>query len=432
MKLRTKALLVALMAFGAATLLTGCGSEPTPYEENDKEDYTVSVKYDANGGTFTTNTSVIVDSYQVSDKIALLSPDDSRRGNDAFTAVKAGHFLAGWYAERTETGKDEEGNPIYTYANKWDFEKGLLEVDKSKEYTSAEPVMTLYAAWVPMFEFAIYSLDTGEYMSSYTFDPTVENSLQLPKWDEETGALEMFKFPDNAGYTFTGLYLDEAGTQAVEGEALVHNGVVNEATGVAENPVMKVYADWKEGEWFHIYNAEQFIENASVNGCYEIHADLDFTDKNWPSSLMYGNFAGRIEGNGHTMSNIQVTQTNSSKVNAGLFGALTENAVIQDVNFSNVTFTIEKGIMKMGSSYGLFAGSIAEKAQVSNVSVLSSKLQIDSKAFFGVDDYSIGLVCGMGNPAVLTTADISYAVVGENPENMQITVNGNEVIVENK
>ncbi|MBQ5837379.1 MAG: hypothetical protein IIW39_01780, partial [Clostridia bacterium] len=106
MKTAKKALLLILSAVLAALVLTSCGGLETPYDKNNEENYTVSVKYDANGGFFTTNTSVIVDSYNVNDipknangnvDIALLAPDASERGNDAFKAVKNGYFLAGWY-----------------------------------------------------------------------------------------------------------------------------------------------------------------------------------------------------------------------------------------------------------------------------------------------------------------------------------------------
>ena len=62
MKQKIKVLLLTALTLGSMCLFTACGSEQTPYEINDKENYTVSVKYDANGGVFTTNTSVIVDS----------------------------------------------------------------------------------------------------------------------------------------------------------------------------------------------------------------------------------------------------------------------------------------------------------------------------------------------------------------------------------
>ena len=436
--MKIKAIVIALLTLGAATLFTGCAADKTPYEKNDAENYSVSVKYDANGGVFTTNTSVIVDSFNISGmtanaqgnaEIALLSPDNSLRGNDAFTAVKNGYFLAGWYEKRTET-LDENGNAIYVYENKWDFDKDVLEVDASKEYSSKEPVMTLYAAWVPMFEIEFYSLNSGELLDTYVFDPTLGNELQLPKWDEKSGAIEMYKFPKQNGYTYDGVYLDAEGKNPVTTEALVHSGTVDYNNGMGKNSTMKVYVDYIEGDWFHIYTAEQFIKNASVNGYYEIYADLDFSDEVWPTSLMYGNFNGKINGNGHTFKNITFRQTNNSKVNAGLFGNLTEKASISDVRFENVNFTIQAGTRVAGTNYGLFAGSISDAAQISNVKILSSTLKIDSKCYFGVTDYTIGLVCGMGNADVIAGAEITCEATGDNPGNVQIAVSGNQVTVE--
>ena len=436
MKMRIKLLLLTLVTL---CLATACGSDKTPYEVNDEENYTVSVKYDANGGVFTTNTSVIVDSYNIADlktnsegkvEIALLTPDNENRGNDAFTATKNGYFLAGWYAVRTEDGKDADGNTLYTYGDKWDFEKDLLEVDANKTYSSQEPVITLYAAWVPLFEIEFYSLVSGEYMSSYQYDPTLVDEIKVPAWDEKTGAVEMYKFPENNGYTFNGAYLDEAGSQKVETAVVEHPGKVDYATGTAEDAVMKIYVDWIEGEWYHIYTVEQFLDNASIKGNYEIHADLDFAGETWPSSLTYGNFTGSIKGNGHKFSNIEFRQNNNSKVNAGLFGNLTKDASITDLTFENVTFKIEKGTRVAGTSYGLFAGTIAQEATITNVNILNSKLLIDSGCYFGVKDYSIGLLCGTGNYAVVPNAQITCEATGDNPDKVQITVDGNEVTLE--
>lgn len=430
MKLKIKAGLIALLGLATITFVTGCSGDKTPYEINNDENYTVSVKYDANGGTFTTNTSVIVDSFNPDeqDKIALLDPNHPDRGNDAFEAAKNGYFLAGWYAERIET-TDDEGNTIYSYSDKWDFDKDLLEVDKSKEYSADKPILTLYAAWVPLFEIEFYSLDSGEYMESYTFDPMTVEAIKVPAWDEKTGAIEMYQFPEKSGYTYNKAYFDKEGQEPLDTETLVHPGTVDYETGMAENSVLKLYVDWIEGEWYHIYNAEQFAENASISGNYEIHADLDFADEIWPTSLMYGNFTGSIKGNGYTMKNIELTQTNNSKVNAGLFGYLTETANISDLTFENVTFTLKKGTRVVGTSYGLFAGTISDTATISNVKILGSSLKIDSACYFGVDDYSIGLVCGMGNANVVDTAEITCEVVGKNPEKLNVIVNGNEVTI---
>ena len=57
-------------------------------------------------------------------------------------------------------------------------------------------------------------------------------------------------------------------------------------------------------------------------------------------------------------------------------------------------------------------------------------IQIDSDCYFGVNDYSIGLVCGSGNPALIPNAQITCVPTGDNPESVQITVEGNDVTVE--
>ena len=64
MQMKHKKILLVL-ALVLAFVLAGCGAEESPYSVNDSQGYTVSVKYDANGGIFTTNTSVMVDSYDI-------------------------------------------------------------------------------------------------------------------------------------------------------------------------------------------------------------------------------------------------------------------------------------------------------------------------------------------------------------------------------
>lgn len=439
MKTKTK-ILISLLSLLLVGLFAGCSANTTPYVTNDDENYTVSVRFDANGGVFTTNTSVIVDSYNLDEigksasneaEIALISPDNPARGNDAFTPIKSGYFLAGWYKECKEV-TDGDGNTSYTYSGKWDFEQDVLTVDASKEYSSASPVLTLYAAWVPMFEIEFYDSASGEFINELKFDPNVQTEFELPYWDEETGSIEMNDFPVREGYTFDSAYLgsEDDTLTLITDKTVTHPGVVDLATGTAKDPVMKLYVDYTEGEWYRIYTAEQFAESASLNGNYEILADLDFSDEIWPTAFMYGNFTGTIKGNGHTIKNVELTQTNNSKVNAGLFGNITETAEISDVTFENVTFTVKSGTRVVGTSYGLFAGTLSSDARISKVSILKSKLQIDSSCYFGVDDYSIGLACGMGDASVFDKVEVECSAVGDNPESIDITLSGNTVELE--
>ena len=436
--MKMKAILAVSLLLATMLFVNGCSQKKNPYELNDQQNYKVSVKYDANGGLFTDNTSVIVDSYNLSElptdsngqaQLALLAPDHEARGNDAFQARNNGYFLAGWYAQRTET-KDEAGNTTYVYADKWDFDADRLTLDPAGEYSSTQPEMTLYAAWIPLFEVQIFDKAANKQVDTMTFDPTKTDALLLPAWDQETGTVNLNGFPDREGYTFNGAYLDPLGTVPVDGDSLTHPGVIDEATGTASETSMQLFVDYLEGQWYHIYNAEQFAENASLKGNYILHADLDFSEEIWPTSLMYGNFTGSIQGNGHTIRNLALRQTNNSKVNAGLFGNLTEEARLSDLTFENVTFTIEAGTRVKGSSFGLFAGTISDGSAIENVSVTGSTLQIDSGCYFGADDYSIGLVCGMGSDTKLNKAEIGCAAVGDAPETVNITVTGNTVTLE--
>lgn len=411
---KMKAVLTAALLLLVLLIMAGCSEEATPYQINDAENYNVSVKFDANGGYFGTNTYVIVDAFDISGlsknsdgmvDVALLTPENELRGIDAYEAKNPGYFLAGWYAERTETADG------IVYGRKWDFEADRLSLDPNKTYSSQEPVMTLYAVWVPEFEIEFYDLASGELMEVYTFNPSAAADIKVPAWNEETGAIEMYKFPVRSGYTFKAAYYDAEGTKPVDTETVNHPGQVDALTGQAENACLKLYLDWTEGEWYRIYNAQQFIDNASVTGNYEIFADLDFEGKIWPTSLVYGNFTGSIVGNGHTFCNIAVEQTNNSKANAGLFGYLAEGAEIKDLTFENVTFTIKAGT-RVPATFGLLAGTISEKAQCENVAITAGKLLIDAGCYFGTTDYVIGLLCGMGN-ADIDTSDITCEVVGE-------------------
>lgn len=416
MKLKWNRILVVALVLTALVLVAGCAGQETPYEKNDALDYKVSVKFDANGGSFTTNTTVIVDSYNLSEaptadgkaQIALITPDDSARGNNAFTATRTGYFLAGWY-ESCQSAEDG----TQTYGNRWDFSSDLLSLDPNGSYSASEPVLTLYAAWVPLFEVELYDLDSKELLGEYTLNPETENQIKIPQWDAESGAVNMYKFPVIAGKTFEAAYYDEAGTKKVTEEVITHPGSLDAASATAENTVLKLYVDMLDGEWYHIYNADQFIKNASVSSSYVIHEDLDFEGKIWPTTLMYGNFSGTIQGNGHTISNVVIEQTNNSKTNAGLFGALTETASLSEVTFDNVSFTIKSGTRMAGTSYGLLAGTVMDGAVAEGVSVLNSTLTVGKDAYFGTDDYIIGSVCGMGE-LTLDAAQITMVSENEN------------------
>ena len=435
MKIQFKSVLITLMLLATVLFVTACSSEENPYEVNNAAGYNVTIRYDANGGMFTTNTSVIDDSYNISGmatngagkvELALISPDNENRGTtEAFTATKAGHFLAGWYTDRTESGTDSNGNPIYTYSGRWDFENDLLEVDPNGTYSADTPVKTLYAVWVPLFEINFYDMVSGELLNTYTYNPMEVTEVLAPNWSEKTGTMEMNRFPEAPdGFTFQAAYYDAQGTKAV-GSVVEHVGKLDLATATADVTTMDLYLTWMEGEWFHIYTAEQLRKNADANGNYVICADLDFADERWPSDFAFNTFTGTINGNGYTISNVTVSQTSKNAENGGLFGVIGEGAVIENVTFENITYELYTQVSKGTPAYGLFAGKVESGAAVKDVVFTGGTIKIDSSCRIS-ELGTIGLVCGSGSTAGITYDLSTLTAVGGGiaPDSVKISISG--------
>lgn len=389
-----RAILIFAVALATLLLVTSCKATDNPYASNEGDGYTVNIRYDANGGTYATNTTVIVDSYSPEDfpsgELPLLPPDSELRKNP-FTAKRSGYFLAGWYTERTEA-TDENGNPYYTYSGHWDFDTDRLSLDSLEGDT-----LTLYAAWVPEFSFEFIDRESGATLGQVDINPLDgSRALTLPAWNTATGKMDKNDFPEFVGKTFDAAYTDEGGLNKITDSSVTHTGVIDLDTAEASGGVMKIYLDLLDGIWYRISTVDQLISNANPAAHYIIEADLDFSGKSWP---LTGSFSGSIIGNGHKLENITAKQGSQSQ-QAGLFGSITESAVIRDADFVNVNYIIAKGSRNPGGSFGLFAGRIFEGATLENVTV-SGKLTVSSEATNGSitainGDHSIGLVCGTG------------------------------------
>lgn len=426
MKRRIKNLITAVLCLTTMLCLCACSDNwESPYDSLDREGYNISVRFDANGGVFAgTNDVYIVDVYNTENGVEkngevgfyLLSPEDSRRAEGAFSVSRSGYFLAGWYTERT-LRVDEDGNALdefgvltsvsgreqgYSYSGRWDFESDLLTVDGNAEHSSSTTVATLYAAWVPYFSYDFYSVDAQT--DETVFIESVSSiDLDIPQWNETTGKLDLEKFPSRENMTFDAAYLDAELTTELSEKISGTESFVDYETGTTSTESVNIYTTWLEGTWFKIYTAQQFFNNSRLDGNYMICADLDFEGAVWSPTLVKGKFSGKIYGNGYTISNITATQADNSQIYGGLFGTLESGAVIQDLTLENVTFTIEAGSRMQGAAFGLLAGSVSSDAALENVTVTGC-LYI-SESCYPQADYSIGLLCGSG-----TSDGVSYTI----------------------
>ena len=416
-----KKLITILMSAAIVACLAGfvsCG-KLSALEQAQKNGNVVRVNYDTNGGIIGGGDNVtLFDMFNphkyTADAngnvhIKVLDPVDERRENigksdsNKNPLTKSGNILVGWYKTRTENA---DGS--YSYSDKWDFKTDSFEV---KQNTAGEE-FTLYALWTEFFEFDYYRVKSdgnveliGKDQLSVipsevkgTADET-RAAIYLPAWADgamnyQTGS---YSFPKVSGMTYTAAYLDkecEKEIKTEQGKPFIHSGYIDE-NGVAQNRIQNIYVTYEEGERYKISTAEQFAKYANVDGYYEISGDLDFTDVAWPSSLTFGTFNGRIygkDGISVKFSNISAKYSSSSSNRGGLFGEIGDNAVIENVAFENVTVEIAASGMVSDIKYGLFAGNVSEKADMTGVSLTGATLKISGGIDQPSGDYRIHLL----------------------------------------
>ncbi len=417
-------------AFAAATVLAlaGCAQWKTPYEAIGKDGYNVIVRFDAGDGIFVnTNDVYVVDAFRMTDfaknqngehEIPLISPDSAFR-DKAYTVSRiGGYFLAGWYTHR-ELRFDDDGNMLddfgnittdpekqgYIYDGKWDFENDTLKVDPVEAPTADNAYLTLYAAWIPYFNFALYVQGESE-----PFGTATAMNLQLPYW--KNGKQDLGHLPGIEGKSFTGAYYDPECTNEITDSI---SGEVDYEHGVTLSPLTKIYTTWRDGEWFRIEKLDQLTKYASSTGCYELTCDIDFAGKTWPRTFTNTGFSGIIDGGGHTIKNITVTQSDPGQLQGGIFKVIDGSAVIKNVTFDNVTYAITAGSRMTGASFGALASAVSEQATFENV-IFNASLEIKNNSALILSEsknHTVGVMTGSGNVASIGGNVICYFVNGE-------------------
>lgn len=442
--------LLTLLMLAIVCIVIVCSCDEPPYTQYDKDGYNVSVKFDSNGGSFGEKCYTIVDCFNIESlplnengmkEIYLVETDSTlRESSDQKPPQLSNYIFAGWFKNRVEM-KNEKGEALdcygvpvsisklpqgYTYSDKWDFDEPL-EIDPSKEYSSYEPVMTLYAAWIPYFRVQYYDYEdldengNPKHLGDYYFNQKETTDILLPSWDEKTGKLNYNKGIKLNDKTFVSAYYN--GNEITD-SSIKHQGTFDMENASWTLPSMDIQAKYKDGEWYKITNARQLTtivleDDTEYKGIYEILADLDFLSYDeegnevaeiWPFADRA--FTGKILGNGHKISNVYIEQTNPEITAYGLFAKIS-GATIEDITFENATMMIKGGINLNGTSFGLLAGVIENRtvtikdeetgkeetttynASLSDVSLVNGKIYVDSRANFGLaNDYQIGLMCG--------------------------------------
>lgn len=407
-------------------------------------------------------------------KIKLLEPTDSLRGKD-ITLTRSGYFYAGWYKDR-QLVKNDEGNvlddngtvlyenaddgryyydsdfekrayPAYTYSDYWDFENDVVEYNEQ----TGKVELILYAGWVPYYTFTYYykfeddlSADWqqyGETYFDYKYNKAVNGDLNvcyLPDWSDtaqiggevvKCGKMNYshkytatdnnnFNFPHQEDSTFKAAYSDPEMTKPIDAQ-YTHLGTMDLQTATSENSNCAIYVVLQRGERYKIATAKHLSENGNAKGIYELLCDIDFSaDANdgvaltWPMLFENNEFKGTFNGNGHTISNVNVAHATNNKEYGGLFGRISNEAVLKDFTVNNLTFDLSAtGIKLEDAYYGAFAGYIDEKAQLSGITINNINMRIYAVIYLG-EGFKYNAVAN-GNKSNITVGTLKVTLYGE-------------------
>ena len=295
MKKRSKLIITLGCGLCATLALGACATLDRTNERLEGQGYTVVITYDKNGGTFAGADNIsIVDRYplEVAEKgIKLIAPGDIARGESLASKSRIsrnGYTLAGWYREM-KPRVDKDGNPLdengdpcsaekqgTMYEGLWDFATEVLDVDAIKSTNEKGKTvyeMTLHAAWIPNFSYALLRQDAEGNWKEFdrVNKPSGTDSIALPAWSAKTGKLEgsfsgYYDFAigekdskgqiPTASFTLDAVYGDAARSEILADSEMtnvvkaniVHGGKIDYTTGTADNVIYPLYTDWTNGK----------------------------------------------------------------------------------------------------------------------------------------------------------------------------------------
>ena len=395
---------VMVTAF-AAGALSSCTYDEDPEDKLDKQGYSYRVTYDANGGTFgsnTTRTYALVKENSLTPAPGYVDADtqasvkkptrrnyemigEAEDDNDDDVNDEAMQTMSWFVAKTDENGNivyEGEGDnkvPVLVSNEPWNFMKDRVTED-----------VTLVAMWKEVYRFSICLVDTDEKGEKKTkevrrFDVQPGDTIVERLYKKDKGQTELIRRPDYinfkvTNYTLLDFYLDEAfatllpvdyahpGTRQVEEE------VENPETGEKEmvtlpTNTVTIYIQYLAGKYEFITNNNTPTLTEESNWYF-----LEHTDFKGKEMTALSNFKGTIYGNGYAMKNfvVKATLTKPSATMAfySMFGNM--NGIVENLTMQNATLkaTTPYGGKVLGEhKVSFIANTFGEKASMKNVTL---------------------------------------------------------------
>ena len=410
-----------MVATLAAGIFTACSYGDDQEAVKRKQGYKYCVTYDANGGTYGSNSSrtyalvkenslapapgYVDAKTQASVKIPTrrdyqlvgeAKSDGDKDTNDEAILTKS------WFVAKT----DDDGNVIYE--GEGENKQAVLESETPWDFTKSKVTkdVTLVAQWREVFRFSICLVDekvdgdkvekTEKEIYTYTVDPGDTIMDKLYNKDKTTNTFVRRADYIKVGvsnYTILDFYFDDAYTTEVPMD-YVHPGrheqeitEVNPETNVEETTtistnVVTIYVKYLSGKYDLITNAKKKTLNESSK--WYLLEDIDYAGEEAWGALP--SFSGTIYGNGHAIKNVTVESvvkkvTGVSVIGHSIFGKM--NGTVENLKLNNVTMNIrtEYGTSVPGNEHrgAFFAESFGDKASMKGVELIDCRLLFTHK-----------------------------------------------------
>lgn len=408
MKKRFRRVFIAttlMVAALASSIFAACSYGVNQEENKRKEGYSCCVTYDANGGTFGSNTTrtyalvkenspapapgYVDERTQASIKLPTrrdfqlveeAKDDGDEDKNDEAILTRS------WFLAKT----DEDGNVIYE--GEGDEKVAVLESEEPWDFIKNKVTtdITLVAQWSEVFRYQIYLVDKSadgareqKEIRTYTVEPGDTIIDKLYNKDKSTGnyvrRADYIKV-SVSNYTLLDFYMDESLTVPLA-DNYVHPGrhemevteinpdTQKEETTTISTNVVNIYVKYLSGRYDLISNNN--LKSLTEASKWYLLEDVDFSAK---EQTALTKFNGEIHGNGYAIKNLTVSSI-AVKPTGGygahsLFGML--NGLIENVKFENVTLNVQT---KYGTNVpgeqraSFFAYSFSEDGQMKDVTL---------------------------------------------------------------
>ena len=398
------AVMVTSLAAGTFTACTRGSME----EQKREEGYIYTVTYDANGGTFGSNSTRTYALVKSNSPTPAPGYVDGKTQASVKVPTRTDYELIGEMADDNDDDKneeailskswflaktDEEGNivyegegasrtPVLLSSTPWDFAKDKVTSD-----------ITLVAKWTRTLSFSLCIAEVDEETNqpiskeirSYTVKKgdTIVDKLYNKESGQIVRRADKIKVKQT-GYTFLEFYLD-ANYQTLLETDYTHPGIrvvgtqTDPETGVVtevESATVTIYAKYLKGRFDFITSENKKALTGTSN--WYLLEDVDYTgEEAWePAS----EFKGTIYGNGYTLKNVIVKskaqKTTDYKAHS-IFGEM--NGLVENLTLENVTMRVETqfGAQVIGDQRTTFlAYEFGEKGSMKGVTLKDCKLAL--------------------------------------------------------